>query len=107
MFCLLADVQIRHKTNNRYGLRDALRAIVNAGGNLQTTWSLTHALALGDRAVGVPVLMQLYSAMKERPVESDLKQLWSKLGVEVEGRTITFNDGASWASVRRAIAADR
>jgi hypothetical protein len=58
------------------------------------------------RATSDPTL-QLYSAMKERPVESDLKQLWSKLGVEVEGRTITFNDGASWASVRRAIAADR
>ena len=37
MFCLLADVRIRRATNNRYGLRDALRAIVVAGGNMQIT----------------------------------------------------------------------
>ena len=30
LFCLLADVEIRHRTANRYGLQDALRAILNA-----------------------------------------------------------------------------
>jgi hypothetical protein len=38
MFCLLADVRIRRETHDRYGLRDALRAIVNAGGNIEVTW---------------------------------------------------------------------
>lgn len=61
MFCLLADVRIRRATHDRYGLRDALRAIVDAGGNMQATWPLTSALDVGDRAVGVPVLAQLYT----------------------------------------------
>src|SRR5260370_18500514 len=38
MFCLLADVRIRRETDNRYGLRDALRAIVFAGGDKETPW---------------------------------------------------------------------
>ncbi len=107
MFCLLADVRIRRETDNRYGLRDALRAIIVAGGNMETTWPLTRALEVGDRAVGVPVLMQLYNEMKATPVQPDLRILWAKLGVESKGRAITFDDSAPWASVRRAIAADR
>jgi hypothetical protein len=106
MFCLLADVRIRRKTDNRYGLRDALRAIVIAGGNMETTWALTRALEVGDRAVGVPVLMQLYNQMKAAPVKPDLELLWGKLGVEIKGEAVTFDDGAPWAAVRRGIAAD-
>jgi len=106
MFCLLADVQIRRETDNRYGLRDALRAIVVAGGNMETTWPLTRALEVGDRAVGVPVLVQMYNQMKTAPVEPDLGLLWRNLGVEIAGPTITFDDNAPWAAVRRAIAAD-
>jgi hypothetical protein len=106
MFCLLADVRIRRETDNRYGLRDALRAIVIAGGNMETTWALTRALEVGDRAVGMPVLMQLYNQMKAAPVKPDLKLLWGKLGVEMKGEAVTFDDGALWAAVRRGIAAD-
>jgi hypothetical protein len=45
--------------------------------------------------------------MKAAPVEPDLGRLWGKLGVKIEGKTITFDDSAPWASVRRAIAADK
>ncbi len=55
----------------------------------------------------MPVLIQLYNEMKVTPVGPDLGLLWGKLGVEIKGPAITFNDGAPWASVRRAIAADR
>ena len=106
MFCLLADVRIRRETHNRYGLRDALRAIVDAGGNIEVTWPLTRALDVGDRAVGVAVMKQLYNEMKAAPVKPALGQLWSKLGIEIQGKMITFDQNAPWASVRRAIAAD-
>jgi hypothetical protein len=52
MFCVLADVRIRRQTNDRYGLRDALRAIVSAGGIMETTWPLTRALEVGGRDSG-------------------------------------------------------
>jgi hypothetical protein len=107
MFCLLADVRIRRQTNDRYGLRDALRAIVGAGGNMETTWPLTRALEVGDRAAGVPVLMKLYEEMKATPVKPNLPQLWSRLGIETSRNSITFDDAAPCASTRRAIAADK
>ena len=107
IFCLLADVRIRRQTKDRYGLRDALRAIVNAGGNMETSWPLTRALEVGDRAVGAPVLMELYDEMKANPLKPDLPQLWRKLGIETDRRPITFDDTAPWASTRRAIASGK
>jgi hypothetical protein len=107
MFCLLADVTIRRQTRDRYGLRDALRAIVNAGGNMETSWPLIRALEVGDRAVGAPVLMELYNEMKASPLKPDLPQLWQKLGIETDRRPITFDDTAPWASTRRAIASGK
>ena len=54
----------------------------------------------------MPVLMQLYNEMKTTPVQPDLRLLWGKLGVEIKGEAITFDDRAPWAEVRRSIAAD-
>jgi hypothetical protein len=44
LFCLLADLEIRRATANKFGLRDALRAIVSAGGNIETAWPLVRCL---------------------------------------------------------------
>ncbi|MBV8361741.1 MAG: hypothetical protein JO189_27955 [Deltaproteobacteria bacterium] len=107
MFCLLADVMIRRQTKDRYGLRDALRAIINAGGNIEASWPLTRALEIGDHAVGVTVLMDLYEEMKATPLKPQLPQLWRKLGIETDRRPITFDDTAPWASTRRAITVDQ
>jgi hypothetical protein len=107
MFCMLADIRIRRETSNRYGLRDALRAIVAAGGNIENTWQLESALEAGDHGVGVPVLQQLYNEMKATPVAPDLGPLWEKLGVEIRGPGVEFDDQAPWADTRRAIAADQ
>jgi hypothetical protein len=73
---------------------------------METAWPLTRALEIGDRAVGVPVLTELYGEMKATPVKLDLPKLWSKLGVKIKGKTISLNDAAPWASTRRAIAVD-
>lgn len=104
LFCLLADVRIRHLTHNRLGLRDALRGIVHAGGNVTADWSLEHTLAVGDQAVGVAVLTNLYNEMKATPVVPDLDSLWHSLGVEERDGVVTFDDSAPWASARQAIA---
>lgn len=48
LFCLLADVEIRKRTGNRMGLRDALGAVVAKGGNIQQDWTVARVLAVGD-----------------------------------------------------------
>jgi len=104
MFCLLADVQIRERTQNRKGLQDALRAILNHGGDITQDWEIEKALAIGDKATGTDVLQKLYGKMRGQPSPVDLTQLWQKLGVAINADgTVQFNDKASEAAIRQAI----
>lgn len=102
LFCLLADLEIRRRTENRLGLQDALRAIL-AAGNMETSSELEPLLAIGDRAVRVPVLTELYGRMKNQAVPTDLEALWQRLGIERQGRTVRFIEDAPEAAIRRAI----
>ena len=103
MFCLLAEVRIREATHNRKGLRDALRGILNAGGDITKDWDIEKALAIGDKATGTDVLMALYHQMATNPAPVDLDDLWQKLGVRMQDGEVVFNDGAKEAAIRRAI----
>jgi len=105
LFCMLADVQIRRETKNQKGLQDALRGILEAGGDIRQDWSLEEALQLGDRTTGTHVLMDLYKKMGDSPTGADLDALWKQLGVSLQGGTIHFNDEMELAPIRRAITA--
>jgi len=107
LFCLLADVAIHERTANKKGLQDALRGILQAGGNISADWNLLHALRIGDEAVGVPVLEELYMQMRDTPHPVDVDQLWQKLGIERRGSTVILHDDASLAPVRKAIMPER
>lgn len=102
LFALLADVEIRRRTSNRLGLQHALRAIL-AGGNMETASELRAVLERGDRAVGAPVLSELYAAMKDQPHPVDLEALWRRLGVRMHNGDVILDDAAAEAAVRRAI----
>lgn len=103
LFCLLADIEVRKRTGNRKGLEDALRAILKAGGTIESDWPLVRTLEIGDRATGVPVLRELYDKMKATPAPIDLSALWKDLGVERRNSKIEFNGGAPLAAIRKAI----
>jgi hypothetical protein len=103
LYCLLADVEIRKRTENRLGLENAMRGILKSGGSIEIEWPLARALKVADQAVGVPVLEELYDRMKARPVTPDLPQLWKDLGINRQGETVVFDDSAPLAPVRRAI----
>src|SRR5271170_564521 len=107
LFCLMADIEIHQRTNNRYGLQDALRGIVRAGGNMEQDCPLARALKAGDEAIGVPVLMELYDRMKASPVTPDLAAMWHQLGIRPSGNSVVFDQGAPLASVVRSIMAKR
>jgi hypothetical protein len=103
IFCLLADVEIRRRTHNQKGLEHALRAILASGGTIESQWPLERAIEIGDRAVGVPVLHELYQRMNATPVKVDLNSLWQKLGVERHNGQTVLDDSAPLAAIRRAI----
>ncbi len=104
LFCLLADLEIRRQTGNQRGLQDALRAIL-AGGNMETYSALESLLALGDRAVGIRVLADLYAQMRDTPMAVDLPAIWRRLGVRPDGKSVRLDDDAPEAAIRRAITA--
>ena len=103
MFCLLADVDIRRRTHLRFGLQDALRAVLRASGGLSADWPIERVLRTGDAAVGTRTLEDQYAQMKDTPVTPDLMALWRQLGVTPEGASVRLDDSAPLADVRRAI----
>jgi hypothetical protein len=103
LFCFMADVRIREQTNNKKGLQDALRGILNAGGDIRYDWTVEDALKAGDQATGVPVLIELYGKMKDQPMPVDLSAMWKQLGIDSDGKTVHLNDDAPLAAIRRAI----
>src|SRR5215469_1115460 len=103
LFCFLADIEIHKQTNNRKGLDDALRGILNAGGDIRNDWPIEKALKVGDESTGVAVLLPLYEKMKNQPYEVDLDALWNQLGLEQDGDTVHFIDSAPLAKTREAI----
>jgi hypothetical protein len=107
MFCLLADVEIRKRTNNKFGLQDAMRGVLAAGGNHEKDWSLDRVLSTADKAVGVDVLTRLHNEMGAKPVAPDLAGLWRDLGVKAQGESIAFDDTAPLAAIRKAITEPR
>ena len=105
LFCLLAEIEIRSRTENRVGLQHALRAIRKGSGGMEGSFALSDALKMGDTAIGQPVLSELYGRMKDAPMDVDLDALWQQLGVRIEGRTVSYDDTAPLAAIRRAITA--
>jgi hypothetical protein len=104
VYCLIADVTIHQRSGNRYGLQDALSAIVAVGGNVTQEWPVDEVLAIGDRATGTTVLQDLYAAAKDFPLQIDLDGLWRRLGVSLRDGRIVLDDSAPLSDVRRAIA---
>jgi len=103
-FCLLADIELRKQTQNRLGLQQALRAIINAGGTIDHDWPIDRTLATADKATNTQVLTTLYNNMSNTPVPIDFNSLWAQLGVTPSGRnTVTFDDKAPLANIRKAI----
>jgi len=105
LFYLMADVTIRERTHNKYGLQQALAAVVAAGGNVTVSWPLEKGFALADKAVGVPVLEELYAQWKDKPVDVDLPALWKKLGVSLKDGTVSYDDSAPDAAIRKSMTA--
>lgn len=105
LFCLLADVEIRKKTANRMGLRDAMRAVLRASGGVAFEMPIERVLKVGDEATGTTVLQDLYAQMKDKPVTPDLPALWKQLGVRERGDSVEFRDDAPLAATRKAIMA--
>jgi predicted metalloprotease with PDZ domain len=107
LYWLLADVRIREKTNNRHSVDDAIRAILDAGGDGGAAWTLERVLFVGDQATKTTVLKDLHDEFGAKPGEVDLDALWRRLGVKYRNGEITFDNSAPLAAIRTSITSAR
>lgn len=107
LFCLLADVEIRKRSNNRMGFQDAMGGLTKAGTNYSQSWTLLQTLQVADKATGQSVLTEQYARMGGTPVVADLSQLWADMGISISGNTVSLNEDAPLAGARRAIVSGR
>jgi hypothetical protein len=84
-------------------LEDALRGILDAGGNINEDWTIEKAFEIGDKAAGVDVLQKMYTDWKDAPMHVDLDVMWKNLGIEANGGTVVLKDDAPMSAVRRAV----
>ena len=106
LYWMMADVEIRKATKGRKSLQDALVGILEKGGSGRANWTTARVVKVGDEATGTTVLTDLYRDMATRRGDVDLEQLWEQLGVveEADG-TVSFDETAQLAEIRRAISA--
>jgi len=107
IFCLLADVELREKTGNRHSLDDVLLAIGKTGDSDQDFWPIERVLEMAERATGTQVLRELFERLAKKPGTVDLNQLFTRLGVRVQGASVVFDEHAPLALLRKSIAARR
>jgi hypothetical protein len=108
LFCFAADLSIREQSGNRYSLRDALIAILEATGGYAGPSAprgvdINEIFRIGDRATHTTVLTDLYARMKDSPNAPDLDALWQRLGVRDDKGRIEFDDRAPLAAIRADI----
>lgn len=103
LFCLLADVNIRRRTDDTKSLQDGLRAICQAGYHMMEIAEVREVLRIADDATGVPVLTEQYAEMRAKPLPTEVDSLWASLGVATRGGRVVYNDAAPQAHIRRAL----
>lgn len=103
IFCMLADIEIRKRSDNRLSLRDALRGVLDAGLSMHADTSAMKVFEAGDRAIGVDVLVPLYQKMKTDPYPIGLDALWASLGVTLQDQKIVYDDQAPMAHIRKRL----
>ena len=81
LFWLTADIDIRKRTEGRKSLDDAIRAILDAGGDGSADWPVERVISVGDEATGTTVLKDLHERMGPQAEQTDLDALWRDLGV--------------------------
>jgi hypothetical protein len=112
LFCFLADVSIREQSGNRYSLRDALIAILDATGGYAGPSAprgvdINEVFRIGDRATHTTVLSDLYARTKDAPSAPDLDTLWQRLGIRSVDDGIEFDDKAPLAALRASMTTAR
>lgn len=104
---LMADIEMRERSQGRRGLEDCLRAILEDGGNATRIVNADWMIDACDRADAGDTMRRLARRYARAKAPVDLDEIWRRLGVVVENGAVRLDDGAPLARLRRAIESGR
>lgn len=109
LFCFVADMEIREKTQYKMGLQDAMRAVMDSGLTLDKTATIDEVIKIADNRTGTTVMRDLYERMKDTPEHVNLNVMWEELGLLYDDKTgvVSIDDNAPLSSIRKSIIASR
>jgi len=99
---LLADVELRVRTDGRLSLDSALERLQSCCLPSADIWSGPELLQTLDSLLGESVLLPLYERHADAPGFPDLERLYRRLGIEIVDGAVRFR-AAEWSGVRDAI----
>lgn len=105
LFMLMADVEIRRRTDGRRTLVDCVKAVQEAGGVATARWELARFVARCDAGTGTTVFADLAQRHVARGTPFDLDAFWQALGLFAIENGIRYDDTAPLAAIRRALMA--
>nr|WP_298688920.1 hypothetical protein [uncultured Dongia sp.] len=105
LFMLLADIELRRRSDGRRGVEDCLRDILRQGANIAIRWPTAAVIAACDQDDGdAGVFAGLAARYLYGGEVLDLDTLWRNLGVsKSDTGGIVYDDTAPLAHVRQAI----
>jgi hypothetical protein len=105
LLMLMADVEIRRRTEGRRALADCVKAVQAEGGVADARWALERFVRACDAGTGTQVFAELVERHVHRGLPLDLDAFWRRLGVVVGESGPGLDDAAPLAAIRRAITA--
>ncbi|MBC8074031.1 MAG: hypothetical protein IAG13_37270 [Deltaproteobacteria bacterium] len=104
VFWLVADIRLRQATAGRKSLRDVMMHLASIGANGRVDWSTAQVLEAAEAGTGSTAITEVYREQALAPGDTDLDGLFAALGVvRSQGGSITFDERAPLAAIRRAI----
>ena len=103
IIALLADVELRQRSDGRESLDFALDRLQRCCLPAATSWSGTQLFEKLDSFVTQPVFMPLYDQYADTRGFPDIVPIFERLGVEVANDRVSLRDDAELTEIRRAI----
>lgn len=100
---MLADITLRRASQGRIGVENCFRGAGRELGPSSSRHSLRALVEACDRAVGSPVMAEVVARYGMQAGTLDLEAIWRDLGVAWDGTTLTLDDTAPLAWVRRSM----
>ena len=100
---LLADVELRKRSGGRESLDDVLSRLQRCCLPSDRTWSGPELFMHLDTLIDEPLFMPLYQRHADTTGFPDTSAVFERLGIDVDGGDVRFDDDAELAGLRKTI----